>query len=214
MEIIVSPTRKPEVNLAAEKTLVTERHDDVLFLYINTPSVIVGRNQLPEAEADLDYCFLHGIPVLKRLSGGGTVYHDEGNINYAFVGGAEKGSALDRDFLTPVIDALASFGITATAGKRKELLVDGKKISGTAAHVTRGRQLFHGTLLYDTDLERMHHALNGNKALRGKHVASVPSQVTNLLPYMAEKITPEEFLRRLAGFFERYYRGSAFNPIR
>jgi lipoate-protein ligase A len=204
MDILISPSRSPETNLATEQKLLTERLHDVLFLYVNTPSVIIGRNQLAEAEADLDYCSRHGIPLLRRLSGGGAVYHDEGNINYAFAVNA-AGSVLDRDFLVPVIDALAAFGVTATAGKRRELLVGGRKISGTAAHVVRGRQLFHGTLLFDTDLERMRRALNGDRSLRGKHVASVPSEVANLRELIAEPLSADEFLHRLAGEFRRLF---------
>jgi len=206
MEIIVSTTTRPESNLAEERRLFMELSGrDVLFLYINDPSVIVGRNQLPEAEADLAYCFEQGIPVIKRLSGGGTVYHDRGNINYSFIVDAGKERILDRDFSEPVIDALHTFGIEAVRGERKELLVDGKKISGTASHISRGRQLFHGTLLFDTDLERMHHALNGNKTLRGKHVASVPSPVMNIRALLAEKTTAPEFMERLADFFDGYF---------
>ena len=206
MKIIVSDTTNPEANLTREKTLLTERSSgDVLFLYINAPAVIVGRNQLPEAEADLSYCRLHHIPIIKRISGGGTVYHDLGNINYAFISDAEKGKVLDRDFLAPVVAALSSFGITAAPGPRKELLADGKKISGTASHISRGRQLFHGTLLFDTDLEKMRLALNGDKSLRGKHVASVPGDVTNISELFAQKITAPQFMERLALFFENYF---------
>ena len=206
MKIIVSDTTDPEANLAREKTLLAERSNgDVLFLYINTSSVIVGRNQLPEAEADLSYCSQHHIPVIKRISGGGTVYHDWGNINYAFICDAEKGKVLDRDFLPPVVSALNSLGITATAGPRKELLVGGKKISGTASHISRGRQLFHGTLLFDTDLKKMGCALNGNKSLRGKHVASVPSEVANISGLLMQKITAPQCMERLAVFFESYF---------
>lgn len=206
MEIVVSETSRPEANLAEEKKLFAEQAGkDVLFLYINAPSVIVGRNQLPEAEVDLGYCFEQGIPVIKRLSGGGTVYHDEGNINYSFITDAAKDRILDRDFLTPVLAALKSFGIDASPGSRKEILAGGKKISGTASHISRGRQLFHGTLLFDTDLERMQHALNGNKNLRGKHVASVPGEVANISGLMDQKITAPEFMERLADFFEGYF---------
>ncbi|MDL2230505.1 lipoate--protein ligase family protein [Alistipes sp. OttesenSCG-928-L06] len=206
MEVIISPTTCPETNLATEKELLVEyRGEAILFLYINAPSVIVGRNQLPEAEADLAYCESCQIPVIKRLSGGGTVYHDEGNINYSFIADAEKGKALDRDFGQPIVDALRSFGIEATVGARKEILVGGKKISGTASHVSRGRQLFHGTLLFDTDLEKMRRALNGIPSLRGKHVASVPSEVANIAGLLAQKITAPQFMERLAVFFEGYF---------
>lgn len=206
MEIIISPSIDPEINLAQEITFLTERSGkDVLFLYINAPSVIVGRNQLPEAEADLFYCAQHNIPVIKRASGGGTVYHDLGNVNYAFICDTEKGKALDRDFLSPIVAALSFFGIIATIGERKELLVDGKKISGTASHISRGRQLFHGTLLFDTDLSHLHHALNGNKSLRGKHVASVPSEVTNISELIEQKITAPQFMEQLANFFQHYF---------
>ena len=206
MKIIVSDTNAPEANLAEEIKFMTERSEgDVLFLYINSPSVIVGRNQLPEAEADLSYCAQHNIPVIKRASGGGTVYHDLGNVNYAFICDTEQGRALDRDFSTPVVAALDSFGTRATIGARKELLVDGKKISGTASHISRGRQLFHGTLLFDTDLNHLQHALNGDKSLRGKHVASVSSEVTNISGLLEQKITAPQFMERLADFFERYF---------
>lgn len=204
MKVLVSPSRSPHENLAAETALVTGRRDDVLFLYINTPSVIVGRNQLPAAEADLAYCAAHGIPVLRRLSGGGAVYHDGGNINWAFVTDAAA-SVLDADFLSPVVAALARFGVRAEAGPRRELLVGGLKISGTAAHVTRGRQLFHGTLLFDTDLAAMRRALGGDRSLRGKHVASVPSPTANLRPLLAEPLTAGEFLHRLAAVFREMY---------
>ena len=206
MKIIVSATNDPYANLEEEKRRFVEHTSgDVLLLYINAPSVIIGRNQLPEAEANMAYCREHGIPVLRRISGGGAVYHDRGNINYAFITDAPKTGALDRDFLKPVIAALRSFNIVSEIGKRKEILAYDKKISGTASHISRGRQLFHGTLLYDTDLEQMHAALNGDRSLRGRHVASVPSVVVNISEMISEKISTEEFMRKLAGFFDRYF---------
>lgn len=205
MELIVSTTNSPEANLAAEQHLVTERQDDVLFLYINSPSVILGRNQNPVAEADLDYCLKYEIPVIKRLSGGGTVFHDSGNINYSFIRNVEKGQVLDTDFLTPVIAALKNFGIEAVVGRRKELLVEGKKISGTASHVSKGRQLFHGTLLYDTNLEMLHKTLSGDVSQRGKHVASVSSEVTNIRDFIMGKPDTFAFFSALISFFKEYY---------
>lgn len=204
MDIIVSTTHCPVENLAMEKKLMTERHDDILFLYINSPSVIIGRNQLPEAEADMEYCRQHDIPVIKRLSGGGAVYHDFGNINYSFIVNSTK-KALDHQLLSPVTAALQSFGVKTIIGIRKDILVDNNKVSGTASHVTKGRQLFHGTLLFDTDPERMKQALNGDKSLRGRHIASVPSQTINLSEVLKTKMTTPQFWEQLICFFEDYF---------
>ena len=99
--------------------MVTERHDDVLLLYRNTPSVILGRNQTVAAEIDGDFCRAHGIEVVQRPLGGGAVYHDLGNINYAFVSNKEASPVLDRDFLRPVVTLLQVLGVEATVGKRK-----------------------------------------------------------------------------------------------
>ncbi len=205
MEIIVSTELDPAVNLSAEERLLTERRHDVLFLYVNGPSVIVGRNQCPEAEADTGFCRAHGIPVLRRISGGGTVYHDPGNVNFSFLLNRGEVSVLDGDFLTPVVRALASFGLSVEVGSRRELLLEGRKISGTAAHVTRDRQLFHGTLLYDTDLAMLRRVLRGDASRRGRRVASVSSPVTNIADHLPERWTTGEFLRRLADFFREYY---------
>ncbi|MCD8186090.1 MAG: lipoate--protein ligase family protein [Rikenellaceae bacterium] len=206
MKIIVSHTTVPQENLNREQQLFTERPgEDVLFLYINAPCVVIGKNQLSEAETDLDFCRSRNIPVLRRLSGGGAVYHDSGNINFSFIVRAEKDGVLDRDFLSPVVAALKSFGIPAQIGSRKELSVNGNKISGTASHISRGRHLFHGTLLFHTDLEILHAALNGNHSLRGKYVASVPSPVTNISGLLTQKITAPEFMERLAVFFNAYF---------
>ena len=205
MQLILSPWNLPQRNCALEEYLLTERPGDVLLLYINRPSVIVGRHQTLEAEVDVEYCRKTGIPILKRLSGGGTVYHDEGNINYAFIVDKSDTPALDRDFNTPVIRALAALGVPANAGLRRELLCEGVKISGTAAHITRDRQLFHGTLLHRTDLQKLERVLQGNPNRRGKGVASVPSPVGNIAPYTGPEEQTSDFLVRLADTFLRQY---------
>lgn len=162
MLLLRSISDSPAFNCALEEYLLTERPaGDVLLFYINRPSVIVGRNQRIEAEVDTGYCCEHGIEVVRRLSGGGTVFHDYGNINYAFI--ADKGlrPGARPDFGVPIVAALRANGIEATVGARKELLAAGYKISGTASHVTRTSQLFHGTLLHRTDLERLDYTLRG-----------------------------------------------------
>lgn len=205
MQLILSPWNLPQRNCALEEYLLTERPGDVLLLYINRPSVIVGRHQTIEAEVDVEYCRKAGIPILKRLSGGGTVYHDEGNINYAFIVDKSDIPALDRDFATPVIQALEKLGVPAVAGPRRELLCQGLKISGTAAHITRNRQLFHGTLLHRTDLKRLERILQGNPSRRGKGVASVPSPVGNIASFTGAEEPTTDFLKRLTDTFLQQY---------
>jgi lipoate-protein ligase A len=129
------------------------------------------------------------------------VYHDYGNINYAFICDRGATPALDMDFTTPILAALQSVGVTATVGARKELRVDGKKISGTASHITRDRILFHGTLLHRTDLNQLFCALQGNPSLRSRSVASVPSPVINIADLIGTMETTEAFLVRLMAFF-------------
>ena len=206
VRLVRSISDSPVLNGLLEEHLLTERPSgDVLLFYINRPSVIVGRNQRIEAEVDTDYCLRHGIEIVRRLSGGGTVYHDYGNINYAFIVDKDERPVLDRDFATPIIDALRPLGVEAVSGERKELLVGGYKISGTASHVARTRILFHGTLLHRTDLGALDRALRGDVSKRGRKVASVPSPVMNLATLTGEQETTEHFLGILTGFFENYY---------
>lgn len=205
MQIITSPSHDPSYNLSLERELLEKPAGDFLLFYINAPSVIVGRNQAIEAEVDTAFCHAHHIPVLQRISGGGTVYHDEGNINYAFISDRTAISILDSQPLLPIIDALASFGIRAEAGKRNELLVDGYKVSGTASYATSKRQLFHGTLLHNTNLDILHTVLRGDSSQRGRKIASVPSPVCNLSHYPSLACETEHFLTLLVSFFSSYY---------
>lgn len=205
MQVIINPYNSPTRNCALEEQLLTERQDDVLLLYINVPSVIVGKYQTIEAEVDVDFCRENGIEVVRRISGGGAVYHDEGNINYAFIVSKNSAPALDRDFTAPIVAALQHLGVNASTGKRKEIRCGEYKISGTAAHVSRGRQLFHGTLLYRTNLQRLQKALQGNASLRGKGIASVPDRVKNIADILQSNEPTEAFLQKLKEFLERYY---------
>ncbi len=208
MKITVSTNTDPAFNLNLEERLLSgeegQEGGDILLLYVNSRSVIVGRNQNPAAEVDFAFCYANNIPILKRISGGGAVYHDTGNINYSFItgsGGESGSSVLDRDFLEPVIAVLGKLGIDAVRGRRKDILLGGRKISGTAATVKKGRALFHGTLLYDTDLSMLEKALRGDSSLRGRRVASVSSPVVNIREYMQWSESTEEFFHRLASAF-------------
>ena len=207
MQLFRSSSDSPAINFALEKKILTVLPNiDVLLFYINRPSVIVGRNQSVEAEVNTVYCNEHGIEVIKRISGGGTVYHDYGNINYAFIVCKHAKSVLDMDFATPIVAALNSLGIRATVGTRKELLVHGKKISGTSSHTTRDRILFHGTLLHHANLTHLSEALKGDPSQRGRKVASIPDAVMNLSEITGTNETTEQFLNKLLEYFMIFYK--------
>lgn len=190
MTIIQSTSHSPTFNLAAEEYLFAESQDEVLFLYVNEPSVIIGSNQAIQNEVDLDFCEGNNIQVVRRMSGGGAVYHDEGNLNFCFISNkrADK-SSLSSDFLLPIVDVLTSMNIPVQMGMRKDLwLPDGTKISGTASHVGKIRELHHGTLLYDSSLDNLESALKSkviNKTV--KAIASVHSEVKNIRSFLEEQ---------------------------
>ena len=185
MRIILNTHTSPSFNLAAEEYLLQHEDRDVFMLWQNAPSVILGRNQNAWAEVNLPYAEEKGIAVIRRLSGGGAVYHDPGNINFTFI--TSPGEEMDfKPFLTPILQALAALGIDARMDGRNDLTVDGQKISGNAQCTYRrpdgtARLLHHGTLLLDSDLDTLTAVLRPRpEKLRAKGIASVRSRVTNL----------------------------------
>lgn len=188
MNIVFSHFTTASLNLATEEVLFSQKQEQYLLLYVNEPSIIVGSNQAVVNEVDLDYCIDNDIKIYRRMSGGGTVYHDFGNINYTFIGEHTR-DALGSGFLKPIVDVLNNdMNIPVNVGKRKDLWLDGFKISGTAAHISRGRQLHHGTLLYDADVEKLSRALSPeNREAVVKATASVPSPVKNIREYLLHR---------------------------
>ena len=188
------------VNIAIETYLVENRLVDepILLFYINKPSIIIGRNQNTFEEINQAYVDEHGINVVRRMSGGGAVYHDLGNFSFCFIKD-DDGSFRDfKAFTQPVIEALHKMGATtAELQGRNDLLVDGKKFSGNAMYAKKGRMTAHGTILFDADLDEVNNALKPNKAkFESKGVKSVRSRVTNLKPYVDEayqNLTTEQF---------------------
>ena len=190
MKIIQSISNSPIFNLAAEEFLFSEREDDLLFLYVNESSVIIGCNQAVRNEVDLEFCAQNEIRVVRRMSGGGTVFHDEGNLNYCFISNRKAYKpVLGSDFLLPIVEVLSALGIPVNIGKRKDLWLTGKyKISGTASHIGKMRELHHGTLLYDTNLDVLEKTLSSespNSVI--KAIASVRSTVMNLRTWFEEE---------------------------
>lgn len=195
MRCILSTYHEPHFNLAAEEILLKERQDDYFLLYRNKPSVVVGKHQNALAEINLEHLRDHGLQVARRISGGGTVYHDLGNLNFSFITSGEEGTLVDyKKHTAPVIDALGTLGLRVRLGSRNELLLGKYKISGTASHVYKRRALHHGTLLFNTNLSRLEGALRIREgSYQDRAVRSVPSKVTNLAGHLNQPLSVEAF---------------------
>ncbi|MBI9061064.1 MAG: lipoate--protein ligase [Marinilabiliaceae bacterium] len=192
---LFSNSTDPKFNLATEEFLLKTIKEDVFFLYVNTPSIVVGKHQNTLAEINLKYVNATEISVHRRLSGGGTVYHDEGNLNFCFILNGEKGKLVDfAKHTQPIINALNALNITAVLGKRHDVLINGKKVSGNASHVYKNRVMHHGTLLFDSELDILNQALKTNpRAFKDKAVKSVRSEVTNINSYLKAQIDFKAF---------------------
>lgn len=178
----------PFFNLALEELLLRNRKEEYLLFYINSPSVIIGKHQVAHREADTEFIMKNEIPVIRRISGGGAVYHDRGNLNFSFIMQSKKGSQVDfRKYTKPVIDFIGTFGIDAKFEGKSDLTVNGFKISGNAEHVFRERVLHHGTVLFDTDIEMLNKSLRKNTSgYSTRAVKSNPSQVMNMKHLLPE----------------------------
>ena len=190
----------PAYNLALEEVMTAQADAPFAMLWRNRPAVIIGRNQNACREFDAAYARERGISVVRRMTGGGAVYHDLGNLNYSFFSfetAADRRSADFAPFAEPVLTALRALGAAAEFSGRNDILVDGRKISGSAKCVHAGRILFHGTLLFDVDFEAMAAVLTPPRAkIEAKGVASVRARVANLNEFLPS-LTRESFRQAL-----------------
>lgn len=216
MRIINYPSLSPCRNLAAEEYLTDHADGDVFMLWRNGRSVIIGRNQNAWAEINTDYARENGITVVRRLTGGGAVFHDPGNVNYTFITDAAEDAGIDfAGFTAPMIKALRSLGINAELNGRNDITADGVKISGNAqcrrrTPEGRTRILHHGTLLYDADLTSLAGVLRPDPAkLSTKGIRSIASRVNNIRALGGLSMTTEEFMAYLTAFAESEFGGRA-----
>lgn len=186
----------PYFNIAAEEYVLHEFTDDCFMLWRNEPSVIVGKHQNTLAEINYDFVAQNKIKVVRRISGGGAVFHDLGNINFTFIMNGQPGQLVDfRKFTQPIIDVLATLDIEAKFEGRNDLTIDGKKFSGNAEHVFKNRVLHHGTLLYRSTINNLADALNVDPdKFRDKAIKSVRSRVTNISEHLKEELEIEDFI--------------------
>lgn len=190
----------PRVNLAIEEYVL--RHvaseEPILLFYINEPAVIIGRNQNTAEEIDPDYIKENGIHVVRRLSGGGAVFHDLGNLNFSFMTNGRADFHNFAKFTDPVIKTLNELGVPAELKGKSDIFVNGKKISGNAQYSTPQRMFSHGTILFDTDIETMLRALNPRQVqIESKAVQSVRSFVTNIREQLPAEIDITSLKQRI-----------------
>ena len=191
----------PAINLALEEHLYRNLDCllDYMLFYINQPSIIFGNHQNPFQEYDSNFAVLKQIQPVRRISGGGTVYHDFGNLNFSFIT-AFNGDILEdfKTLLQPILDALQSLGVPAMLAEKNNIIVEGKKISGNSQHTNMRRLLSHGTLLFNSDLNILNRVLISNlKMIKTKGIQSTKSQVTNITDYLSPSMDMDAFLVEL-----------------
>jgi lipoate-protein ligase A len=194
-------TTDPRLNLALEEHVLRKRFpgEECLLFYVNEPSIIIGRNQNTVEEIDPDAVRRRGVHVVRRISGGGAVYHDHGNLNFSFLAPYTMGR-FNRyeEFTRPVVAALRSLGVAAELGGRNDITVGGRKISGNAQFVSGDRMFSHGTLLLSSDLSVLSQVLTPKPGkVESKGHKSVRSRVANISEFLAQPLDIGEFRGRL-----------------
>lgn len=189
------------LNLALEEHILRTRvaDDDLLLFYVNAPAIIIGRNQNTIEEVNADVVDARDIRVVRRISGGGAVYHDLGNLNFSFMTRDVNARFNRYDlFNKPVVEVLRELGVPAEIGGRNDILADGRKISGNAQFATAGRMFSHGTLLLDSNLDDVTAALKPKPGkVESKGVKSIRSRVANISEFLREPITVTELRDRI-----------------
>lgn len=187
----------PRINLAIEEYALKnlDINETYLLFYINGPSIIIGKNQNTIEEINTEYVEAKDIKVVRRLSGGGAVYHDLGNLNFSFITKDDGESFHNfKKFTEPVVEALHKLGVNAELSGRNDLVVEGRKISGNAQFSTRGRMFSHGTLMLDSEIDNVVSALKVKKdKIESKGIKSIRSRVANISEFLEHKISIEDF---------------------
>ncbi len=195
MIYINNSNTNPYFNLAAEEYMLKEFTEDCFMLWRDEPCIVVGKNQNALSEINLDYVKINNIPVVRRLSGGGTVFHDLGNLNFTFINNnSEENFNNFKKFTLPILKVLKSLSVNAEFSGRNDLTIDGKKFSGNAQYSSKNRVLHHGTLLFSSNITDLSKALRAKPLkFQDKSIKSVSSRVTNISSHLKEPLSIMDF---------------------
>jgi lipoate---protein ligase len=194
----------PYFCLSAEEFLLKNSDEDIFMVWQSTDVVVVGKHQNALAEINYRYIRENGIKVARRISGGGTVFHDSGNINFSFIKHVNSPQEVSFSYFTGlIVRALQELGVSAGTSGRNDLVVEKKKISGNAEHIYKNRVLHHGTLLFDSDLKNLGNAIQviPGKYL-GKAVESIRSEVANISEFLPIPLRKEDFIIHIVKFLK------------
>ncbi|MDG5799364.1 lipoate--protein ligase [Marinilabiliaceae bacterium ANBcel2] len=202
--LIISKSNNPTFNLATEEYILRYTKNDAVLLYINSSSIITGKHQNAYAEVNLPFIIKNNIPLYRRISGGGTVYHDMGNINFSFIKTGEPDKLINfKKSTLPIVNSLNQLGLPAKHGERNDITLYNYKISGNASHLFKKRVMHHGTLLFDSNLENLNLALKTpDMKYNDNAVKSIKSRVVNIKEFINKDITTKEFIEKIASLLE------------
>ncbi len=203
----ISSSKQAAFNQATEEYFLKNFDDDFYMLYRNKAAIIIGKHQNALAEINLDKCEEQNIEIVRRLSGGGTVFHDEGNLNYCFISKGEKGELINfRKYSKPVIDTLQSLDVNAKFEGKSDLTIDGMKFSGNASHIYRSKVMQHGTMLFSSDLDRLNSLLKVNPLkFKDRGIRSIRSRVTNITDHLASPLSIDEFKNKISKHIQNQF---------
>lgn len=201
MKYLITDSNDSRYNLAFEEYCFNKlpMDDSYLFFWINSPTIVIGKNQNTLEEVNHDYVKEKDIKVVRRTTGGGAVYHDLGNVNFSIITSAEDSSSIDfKKYNIPIVNALKELGIDCELSGRNDMTIGGDKFSGIAQSIAGNRVLNHGTLLFNSKLDTLSKALIPKKdKLESKGIKSIRARVTNISDHLEDSISIEEFKRVL-----------------